>query len=77
MRTANITITDGLVQFDSPVFGAINSPIDLEHTEIIDAVWMHLATESGVHMISVLQYSINNQAFGNTTDAITYIQSLE
>lgn len=77
MRTANINIADGLVQFDSPVLGAINSPIDLEHTEIIDAVWMHLATESGVHMISVLQYSFNNQEFGNTTEAITYIQTLE
>lgn len=76
MRTANINIADGLVQFDSPVLGSINAPINLEHTEIIDAVWMHLATETGVHMISVLQYSINNQAFGNTTDAITYIQTL-
>lgn len=76
MRTANINISNSIVEFESPVFGSISSPIDIENTSIIDAVWFHLATEGGVHMISVLQHSINNQSFTNTTDAITYIESL-
>lgn len=46
MRTANINIAIGLVQFQSPVLGLINAPINLEDTVIIDAVWMNLAMRS-------------------------------
>lgn len=76
MRTANIVIENGMVQIESSVLGAINSPLQAENCEVIDAVWMHLATDQGVLLISCLQYFFNGQEFANTTEAMTYINTI-
>jgi hypothetical protein len=71
-----ITIENGIVRFTSSVMGEINAPLDLENTEIIDAVWFHLAAGGNVSMVSALQCTINGQSFTNTTEALALINSL-
>jgi hypothetical protein len=72
----DITIENGIVQFTSSVMGEINAPLDLDNTEIIDAVWFHLAAGGNVTMVSALQCTINGQSFTNTTEALALINSL-
>jgi hypothetical protein len=72
----DITIENGIVRFTSSVMGEINAPLDLENTEIIDAVWFHLAAGGNVTMVSALQCTINGQSFTNTTEAIGFINNL-
>ena len=72
----DITITNGIVQFTSSVMGEVNAPLDLENTEIIDAVWFHLAAGGNVTMVSVLQCTINGLSFTESVDAIAFILSI-
>jgi uncharacterized glyoxalase superfamily protein PhnB len=72
----DITIENGIVRFTSSVMGEINAPLDLDNTEIIDAVWFHLAAGGNVTMVSALQCTINGQSFTNTTEAIGFINNL-
>lgn len=72
----DITIENGIVRFTSSVMGEINAPLDLDNTEIIDAVWFHLAAGGNVTMVSALQCTINGQSFTNTTEALALINSL-
>ena len=72
----DITIENGIVQFTSSVMGEVNAPLDIENTEIIDAVWFHLAAGGNVTMVSALQCTINGQSFTNTTEAIGFINNL-
>lgn len=72
----DITIENGIVRFTSSVMGEINAPLDLDNTEIIDAVWFHLAAGGNVTMVSALQCTINGQSFTNTTEAISFINNL-
>ena len=72
----DITIENGIVRFTSSVMGEINAPLDIENTEIIDAVWFHLAAGGNVTMVSALQCTINGQSFTNTTEAIGFINNL-
>jgi uncharacterized glyoxalase superfamily protein PhnB len=72
----DITIENGIVRFTSSVMGEINAPLDLDNTEMIDAVWFHLAAGGNVTMVSALQCTINGQSFTNTTEAIGFINNL-
>jgi hypothetical protein len=72
----DITIENGIVRFTSSVMGEVNAPLDIENTEIIDAVWFHLAAGGNVTMVSALQCTINGQSFTNTTEAIGFINNL-
>lgn len=72
----DITIENGIVDFTSSVLGHVNAPINLEHTEMIDAVWFHLAAGDSVTIVSALQCTINGKKFANTTEVMTYINNL-
>ena len=72
----DITIINGIVSFTSSVLGDVNAPLDLERTEMIDAVWFHLAAGGNVTMVSVLQCTINGLSFTNSVDAIAFILSI-
>jgi hypothetical protein len=72
----DITISNGIVSFTSSVLGEVSAPLDLERTEIIDAVWFHLAAGDSITMVSALQCTINGQSFTNTTEAIGFINNL-
>jgi hypothetical protein len=71
-----ITIENGIVRFTSSVMGEVNAPLDLDNTEIIDAVWFHLAAGGNVTLVSALQCTINGQSCTNTTEALALINSL-
>lgn len=72
----DITITSTHLSYQDSVIGSINTNYDREETEMVDAVSMHFVTDRGVLLINVQQYSFNGNSFGNTTDAITFIQTL-
>ena len=73
----DITITATHLSYQDSVIGSIDTDYNREETEMVDAVSMHFVTDRGILLINVLQYSFNGNSFGNTTDAITYIQTLE
>jgi uncharacterized glyoxalase superfamily protein PhnB len=54
----------------------VSAPLDLERTEMIDAVWFHLAAGGNVTMVSVLQCTINGKVLGSASDAVNLINSL-
>lgn len=72
----DITITSTHLSYQDSVIGTIDTDYDREQNEIVDAVSMHFVTDRGILLINVFQYSFNGNSFGNTTDAITYIQTL-
>jgi hypothetical protein len=72
----DITIISGIVSFTSSVLGEVNAPLDLERTEMIDAVWFHLAAGDSITMVSALQCTINGQSFSSTTEVMTFINNL-
>jgi hypothetical protein len=44
--------------------------------EVVDIFTFHLETIDGVLLISVLQYTINDLTFENSTEAVNYILAL-
>lgn len=72
----DITITSTHLSYQDSIIGTIDSEYEREQNEMVDAVSMHFVTDRGVLLINVLQYSFNGNSFGNTTEAITYIQTL-
>lgn len=44
--------------------------------EVVDETTFHLQTINGILLISVLEYTINELTFTNSTDAVDYIQNL-
>lgn len=72
----DITITATHLSYQDSVIGTINTDYDREQNEMVDAVSMHFVTDRGILLVNVLQYSLNGNSFGNTTEAITYIQTL-
>lgn len=72
----DITITATHLSYQDSVIGTINTDYNREQNEMVDAVSMHFVTNRGILLVNVLQYSFNGNSFGNTTEAITYIQTL-
>jgi hypothetical protein len=70
----NIQIEGGAVSFVSSVMGLINT--NLLGAEFVDETRFHLATENGVHLISVLQFTVNNITFESSQQAVDYISTL-
>jgi hypothetical protein len=72
----DITITATHLSYQDSVIGSIDTDYNREETEMVDAVSMHFVTDRGILLINVLQYKFNGNSFGNTTEAITYLQTL-
>ena len=72
----DVTITSKDLSYTASVAGVINAQYNREEIEMVDAVSIHFATDRGVLLINVLQYSFNGQVFNNTVDAITYLETL-
>lgn len=72
----DITINATHLSYQDSEIGSIDTDYNREETEMVDAVSMHFVTDRGILLINVLQYSFNGNSFGNTTEAITYIQTL-
>lgn len=72
----DITITATHLSYQDSVIGKIDTDYDREQNEMVDAVSMHFVTDRGILLVNVLQYSFNGNSFGNTTEAITFIQTL-
>ena len=72
----DITINATHLSYQDSVIGSIDTDYNREETEMVDAVSMHFVTDRGILLINVLQYSFNGNSFGNTTEAITYLQTL-
>ena len=72
----DITITSTHLSYQDSVIGSIDTDYNREETEMVDAVSMHFVTDRGILLINVLQYSFNGNSFGNTTEAITHLQTL-
>jgi len=47
-----------------------------QYCEVVDIFTFHLETIDGILLISVLEYTINDLTFENSTEAVNYILAL-
>lgn len=72
----DITITSTHLSYQDSVIGTIDTDYDADQVEQVDNASIHLVTDRGVLLINIVQYSFNGQFFTDSTDLITYIQTL-